>query len=202
MIDSAEDPEKMVNEYLRQMRAELSEARAATAMAMADETRLRSQYERNKSESDEWQKKAELAVQRDDDELAREALRRRSLAQKLTDNYYAQWDSQHDQVAELREALAKLEAKIAEADAKRELIITKQRRAATQEAINSALQSVQGVTADQSLQRMEDKVDQQLARAQAETDLAGQDMDSRFADLERDAQVDSDLADLKKKFGK
>jgi len=202
MIDSAEDPEKMVNEYLRQMRAELSEARAATAMAMADETRLRSQYERNKAESDEWQKKAELAVQRDDDELAREALSRRSLAQKLTDNYYAQWDSQHDQVAELREALAKLEAKIAEADAKRELIITKQRRAATQEAINSALQSVQGVNADQSLERMEDKVDQQLARAQAQTELAGQDMDSRFADLERDAQVDSDLADLKKKYGK
>lgn len=202
MIDAAEDPEKMVNEYLRQMRAELSEARAATAMAMADETRLRSQYERNKAESDEWQKKAELAVQRDDDELAREALNRRSLAQKLTDNYYAQWDSQHDQVAELREALAKLEAKIAEADAKRELIITKQRRAATQEAINSALQSVQGASADQSLDRMEDKVDQQLARAQAQTELAGQDMDSRFADLERDAQVDSDLADLKKKFGK
>ncbi|MEO5953777.1 MAG: PspA/IM30 family protein, partial [Chloroflexia bacterium] len=149
-----------------------------------------------------WQKKAELAVQRDDDELAREALGRRSLAQKLTDNYNAQWTSQHDQVAELRGALAKLEAKIAEADAKRELIITKQRRAATQEAINTALQSVQGVTADQSLQRMEDKVDQQLARAQAETDLAGQDMDSRFADIERDAQVDNDLADLKKKFGK
>ena len=202
MIDAAEDPEKMVNEYLRQMRAELSEARAATAMAMADETRLRSMYERHKAESEEWQHKAELAVQRDDEELAREALNRRATAQSLTDSYYTQWDSQHDQVAELREALAKLEAKIAEADAKRELIITKQRRAATQEAINTALQSVQGVNADQSLQRMEDKVDQDLARAQAQSDLAGQDMDSRFSDMERQAQVDSDLAELKKKYGK
>lgn len=202
MIDSAEDPEKMVNEYLRQMRAELSEARAATAMAMADETRLRAMYERNKAESDEWQKKAELAVQRDDDELAREALNRRTTAQKLTDSYYTQWDSQHDQVAELRDALAKLEAKISEAEAKRDLIITKQRRAATQEAINTALQSVQGAGTDDSLQRMEDKVDQQLAQAQAQAQLAGQDMDSRFADMERQAQVDSDLADLKKKYGK
>jgi phage shock protein A len=143
-----------------------------------------------------------LAVQRDDDELAREALNRRSTAQKLADSYYAQWDSQHDQVAELREALAKLEAKISEAEAKRELIIAKQRRAATQEAINTALQSVQGVNADESLQRMEDKVDQQLARAQAQADLAGQDMDSRFADLERQAEVDADLAELKKKYGK
>ncbi len=202
MIDAAEDPEKMVNEYLRQMRAELSEARAATAMAMADETRLRSQYERNKAESDEWQKKAELAVQRDDDELAREALSRRTTAQQLADSYYTQWDSQHDQVAELRDALAKLEAKISEAEGKREMIIAKQRRAATQEAINTALQSVQGVNTDQSLDRMEDKVDERLARAQAQSELAGQDMDSRFADLERQAQVDSDLAELKKKYGK
>jgi phage shock protein A len=202
MIDSAEDPEKMVNEYLRQMRAELSEARAATAMAMADETRLRSQYERSKAESDEWQRKAELAVQRDDDELAREALTRRSTAQKLADGYYTQWDSQHDQVAELREALAKLEAKISEAEAKRELVIAKQRRAATQEAINTALQTVQGATADQSLDRMESKADERLARAQAQAELAGEDLDSRFTDLETQAEVDSNLADLKKKFGK
>jgi phage shock protein A len=179
MIDAAEDPEKMVNEYLRQMRAELSEARAATALAMADETRLRSQFERNKAESDEWQRKAELAVQHDDDELAREALLRRANAKKLADNYYAQWDSQHDQVAELREALAKLEAKISEAETKRELVIAKQRRAATQEAISSALQSVQGKTADQSMERMEAVADERLAKAQAMAELQGEDMSSR-----------------------
>ena len=92
MIDAAEDPEKMVNEYLRQMRAELSEARAATAMAMADETRLRSMYERNKTQLDEWQRKDELAVQRDQDDLAREALSRKGTAQKLTDGYNSQWE--------------------------------------------------------------------------------------------------------------
>src|SRR3712207_5144444 len=110
MIDAAEDPEKMVNEYLRQMNSEFSEARAATAMAMADETRLRAQYERHKALADEWQRKAEIAVQRDQDDLAREALTRRSSAQKLVDGYQSQWESQHDQVQDLREALAKLEA--------------------------------------------------------------------------------------------
>src|SRR5207248_1372952 len=103
MIDAAEDPEKMVNEFLRQMQAELSEARAATAMAMADETRLRSLYEQNKSQADDWQQKAELAVQNNDDELAKEALTRKATAQKLVDAYYAQWQAQHDQVAELRD---------------------------------------------------------------------------------------------------
>lgn len=202
MIDAAEDPQKMVDEYLRQMRGELSEARAATAMAMADETRLRSQYEQNQAASDEWQQKAELAVQHNDDDLAREALGRKATAQTLADTFNTQWQSQHDQVAELRDALAKLEAKINEAEAKREVIIAKQRRANTQDAINTAMQSVQGLNTDDSLQRMEDKVDQHLATSQAQADLAGQDVDSRFADLERQSQVDTDLAALKQKYGK
>lgn len=202
MIDAAEDPEKMVNEYLRQMRGELSEARAATAMAMADETRLRSQYERFKSESDDWQRKAEMAVQADQDDLAREALTRRSNSQKLSDSYQSQWESQRDQVSDLREALAKLEAKISEAETKRELIIAKQRRAATQEAITNALESMQGPTADASLNRMEAEVDQRLARAQARAELSGEDLDSRFTDLETENQVNTDLAELKRKFNK
>ncbi|HEX8228791.1 MAG TPA: PspA/IM30 family protein [Chloroflexia bacterium] len=202
MIDSAEDPEKMVNEYLRQMREGLSDARAATAMAMADETRLRSNYERYKSESEDWRSKAEMAVQADQDDLAREALTRRASAQKLADNYQAQWESQHDQVGDLREALAKLEAKISEAETKRELIIAKQRRAATQEAITNALQSMDGQTADASLDRMETEVDQRLARAEAMAELSGQDLDSRFSDLETENQVNNDLAELKRKFNK
>jgi phage shock protein A len=202
MIDAAEDPEKMVNEYLRQMRAELSEARAATAMAMADETKLRAQYERHKNDSDEWQRKAEIAVQRDQDDLAREALLRRANAQKLADSYHAQWDSQHDQVGDLREALARLEAKIDEAEAKRELILAKTRRAATQEAITSAMQSVQGRTADESLGRLEAQADERLARAEAMAQLSSQDLDTRFSDLETEAQVENDLAALKEKMGK
>jgi len=202
MIDAAEDPEKMVEEFLRQMRTELSEARAATAMAMADETRLRSQYERSKSDADDWQRKAELAVQRDDDELAREALLRRNNSQKLADTYNTQWEAQHDQVQELRSALAKLEAKILEAEAKKEQIIATNRRAATQEAITSAMQSVQGTTADSSLGRMETVADQRLAKAQAMAELSSQDLDSRFSDLESQSAVESDLADLKKQMGK
>ncbi|MFL5732535.1 MAG: PspA/IM30 family protein [Chloroflexia bacterium] len=202
MIDAAEDPEKMVEEYLRQMRAELSEARAATAMAMADETRMRSQFERAKSEADDWQRKAELAVQRDDDELAKEALLRRNTSQKLADTYNAQWEAQHDQVQELRTALAKLEAKISEAEAKKEMVIAKTRRAATQEAITSAMQSVQGVTADSSLGRMEAVADERLAKAQAMAELSSQDLDTRFSDLESQSAVETDLADLKKKMGK
>jgi len=202
MIDAAEDPEKMVNEFLRQMQAELSEARAATAMAMADETRLRSLYEQNKSQADDWQQKAELAVQNNNDELAKEALVRKATAQQLVDGYYAQWQAQHDQVADLQDALSKLEAKINEADAKRQLIIAKQTQASTQEAINTAMQSVQSPGIDDGMSRMEQTVDDRLAKAQAVSQLQGQDLDSQFSDLETQSQVNSDLAALKQKYGK
>ncbi len=202
MIDAAEDPEKMVDEFLRQMQGELSEARAATAMAMADETRMRAQYERSKAESDDWQHKAELAVQHSDDELAREALLRRNNTQKIADGYNSQWTAQHDQVQELRTALAKLEAKISEAQAKRDLIIAKNRRAATQEAVTSALNSIQGTTADSSLSRMETVADERLAKANAMAQLSSEDLDTRFSDLESSQQVETDLTDLKKQMGK
>lgn len=202
MIDAAEDPEKMVEEYLRQMRAELSEARAATAMAMADETKLRAHFEQNKTQTEDWQRKAQMAVQRGDDELAREALLRRNNAQKLADNYNSQWDAQHDQVQELRTALAKLEAKISEAEAKRDLIIAKTRRAATQEAITSTMNSIQGASAEGGLTRMEAAADERLAKASAMAELSNQDLDTRFSDLENQQQVDTDLADLKKQMGK
>ena len=69
-------------------------------------------------------------------------------------------------------------------------------------AVFAALQSVQGRTADESLGRMETQVDERLARADAMAQLAGDDLDSRFSDLETEQQVESDLADLKSKMGK
>jgi phage shock protein A len=202
MIDAAEDPQKMVEEYLRQMRQELEEARAATALAMADETRLQARYQQAQTQADDWQHKAELAVRADDDALAREALTRKRTAQTLADSFRAQWQAQHDQVADLRDALARLEAKIAEAEAKRDLIIAKLHRAQTQEAITDAVQNIQDRGADQSLERLEERADDRLAQAQSLGQLTNQSLDQRFSDLETQSAVDSDLAALKQRLGK
>jgi phage shock protein A len=202
LIDAAEDPEKMVNEYLRQLQQELEEARAATAMAMADETRMQARYQQAHDQAADWQHKAELAVQRDDDTLAREALTRKRTAQTLADGFRVQWQAQRDQVTDLRDALAKLEAKIAEAEAKRDLIIAKLHRAQTQEAITATVQQIQDHGMDNSLERMEGRVDDRLARAEALGQLTSQNLDQRFADLETEAAVDSDLAALKQRLGK
>ena len=202
MIDAAEDPQAMVNEYLRQLQGELDEARSATALAMADDTRLQARYQQAQNDADGWEQKAELAVRQDDDNLAREALTRKRTSQSLADGFHAQWQAQHDQVAELQDGLSKLSAKIAEAEAKRDLIISKAHEAQTQEAINATQQTIQDQGMDNTLQRMGDKVDDRLAQAQAMGQLTSQNLDQRFDELETQSAVDQDLAAMKQRLGK
>lgn len=203
MIDNAEDPEKMVGEYVRQLNEQLSEARAATAQAMAVEQDMQGKYQRQANIANDWQDKAEMAVRADNDELATEALTRRAGVLKLSEAYKQQYDAQHDQVSELRQALANLEAKISEAMAKREAIQAKLARARSQRAINEANASMNSEADDRSFGRMERKADEELARAQAEGELIGDNsLEDQFRDLETTSQVQDELAALKSRMGR
>ncbi len=90
MLDKAEDPEKMANEYLRQLTNELYEARTGVAQAMADETRLEQRRIAAEAEVEQWQIKAERALRAGDEALAKAALARKVQAQKLAEQYRAQ----------------------------------------------------------------------------------------------------------------
>lgn len=203
MIDNAEDPEKMVAQYLIQLSDQLGEARAATAQAMAVEQNLQGQYQTYVNQVNDWQDKAAMAVRANNDQLATEALTRKAGAQKLADTYKAQYDAQAQQVQALRDALAQLEAKISEAQAKQQIIQAKLSRAQSQTAINQANQSLQSTTGDDSFARMENKADQSLYTAQAQGELLqGNNLNQQFSDLETQNQVQSDLAALKAQMGK
>jgi phage shock protein A len=201
MLDKAEDPEKMVNEYMRQLQEQLYEAKTAGASAMADETKLHNKMVTFQAESDQWQGKAEAAVRANDDELAKAALGRKANAQKMADTYKQQYEMQDEQVEQLQDALVRLEARISEAKAKKELIIAKKNRAETQEAIQRTVRGLGNVNAMDKLGQMEERVDDRLAQADAMAKLEGDSLDSRFADLERDTAVEDELAALKAKMG-
>jgi phage shock protein A len=201
MLDKAEDPEKMVNEYMRQLQEQLYEAKTAVASAMADETKLHNKMVTFQAESDQWQGKAEAAVRANDDELAKAALGRKANAQKMADTYKQQYEMQDEQVEQLQDALVRLEARISEAKAKKELIIAKKNRAETQEAIQRTVRGLGNVNAMDKLGQMEERVDDRLAQADAMSKLEGDSLDSRFADLERDTAVEDELAALKAKMG-
>lgn len=201
MLDSAEDPEKMANEYLRQLTNELYEARTNVASSMADETRLEQRAAQHQGEVDSWTSKAEAALRAGDEDLARAALQRKVQSQNLATQYEQQYLAQKEQVDALQEALVTLETRIAETKAKQELIIAKKNRAQTQRAIQQTAQSIGRVNAIDKLDRLEEKVDDELAQANAMAQLQGDSLENRFRDLEKKSAVDSELEELKRKMG-
>ncbi len=201
MLDRAEDPEKMVNEYLRQLTENLNEAKISVAGAMADETKLHSKMVEHQAQADQWQSKAQTALGAGDEELARAALSRKLQAQKIADGYRQQYEAQDQQVEELQEALIKLESRIAEARSKRELIIAKQNRAQTQEAIQRTVAGLGNITAMDKLGQLEERVDDRLNRADALDRLNRGTLEARFEELEGDQELDAELAALKRSMG-
>ncbi len=201
MLDRAEDPEKMVNEYLRQLNTNLSEAKVSVASAMADETKLHTKMVEHQSQADQWQRKAGAALNAGDEDLARQALSRKLQTQKLADSYKQQYESQDQQVEELQDALVKLEQRISEARAKRELIIAKQNRAQTQEAIQRTVRGLGDMNAMDKLGQLEERVDDQLARADALAQLNRGTLESKFEDLEANQELDAEMEALKRSMG-
>ncbi len=201
MLDNAEDPEKMANEYLRQLNNELFEAKTSVAASMADATKLNRQEAEYKAHVDEWSRKAEAALRANNEELARAALQRKVQASKLADQYTQQSDQQEQQVEQLQQALVQLETRISETQAKRDLIIAKQNRAQTQEAVQRTVRGLNNVNALDKLDQLDQRLDERLDRADAMAKLEGGTLENQFRDLERDQEVDSELAELKRKLG-
>jgi phage shock protein A len=201
MLDSAEDPEKMANEYLRQLSNEEYEVKASVAQAMADATRLNRLEAQYMAETESWDRKAEAALKAGDEALAKGALSRKVQANKLYGEYTQQSDAQEEQVVKLQEALVALQTRIAETRAKRDLIVAKKNRAQTQEAIQRTVRRASEVSALDKLDQLEQRVDERLDRAEAMAKLEGDTLENKFKDLERDTEVDAELAELRRRIG-
>ncbi len=201
MIDRAEDPEKVIKQLLADMQSQLVQVKTQVAASIADEKQLQQRWQDAQQQADEWQRKAELAVEKGQDDLAREALTRRNAFQQTADGFKEQYTQQAAQVSELKEALGQLEAKITEAETKKDLLIARSRRAKAETQIRTTLAGMDTGSALGEFERMEDKVNQQEARAAALGELEHDTLDDRFKALETQTEVDDQLAALKAKKG-
>jgi phage shock protein A len=199
LLDRSEDPEKVIKQLLMDMHTQLLEAKTQVAAAIADQKQLHDHSAEAQTQADEWQHKAELAVEKGEDDLARQALARRATFQQTADGFKEQYEKQSLQVGTLKDALAQLEAKIDEAEAKQDLLIARSRRAVAETGIRTTLSGLDHSGALASFERMEDKVDQQEARAAALGELESTSLEERFAELETSEQVEHELAELKAK---
>ena len=203
-LTKAEEPEKVLNQLTIEMQEQLVDTKQKVAAAIADEKRLQRQYQEAAGEAKQWEEKATVAVEKQRDGLAREALARRNEAQQLADEYNIQWDKQRQAVGQLKEHLRALEVKIGEANRKKHLLIARQKRAKAQKAIHETMAGMKDSSAFDTFDRMEQKVGDIEARADAAAEMADFERDSledEFTALETKGNVDDDLAALKAKVG-
>src|SRR5437763_12310202 len=201
LISKAEDPEKVIRQLILDMNNQLIQVKTQVAASIADERLLQKRYEDNQKKADEWQRKAELAVERGQDDLAKEALARKRTFQETADGFKQQWTDQSAQVEQLKEALGQLELKISEAQTKKDLLIARSRRAKTETNIRKTLAGVDAGGALSEFERMEEKVEEDEARAKAYADLDQDTLDTKFRHLEQEDAVNKELEELKARKG-
>ena len=205
LISRSEDPEKMLNQVIIEMNNQLVEARKQVAVAIADEKRLRKQWEAELNLARDWKKKAMMAIRAGDDGLAKEALQRKKEHEELSEQYQKQWESQKNGVEQLKNALKLLNNKIEEAKRKKNLLIAKKKRAEAQQTIQQTMSGLQEASAFETFDRMEKRIDQMEAEAEAAAELAGQmtgdTLQQKFDQLEAASGVDMDLLELKEEMG-
>lgn len=204
LINKSEDPEKMLNQITSDMNEQLIQVKQEVASAIADEKKLQREYQKAKNEAMQWEKKAELAVSKGEEGLAIQALERHEVAQQEADGYEKQWMAQKEAVDKLKGALNQLNSKIQEAHRKKNLLAARQKRAEATKKINKTMSSLSDTSAFDTFSRMEEKVNQLEAKADAEAELnnelSGKSLDDDFKKLEAESNVQDKLAALKAKM--
>jgi len=201
LIDKAEEPEKMIKQVILDMQNQLLQVKTQVAIAIADQHLLEKKKLENEDKVQEWMHKAELAVDKKHDDLARAALLRVESYREMSVNFAQQVEDQKAQVENLKSALRSLDQKLAEANAKADLLIAQHRRA---RAVSRATDAQSGMSANAksaTFDRMKHKVAREEAVGEAKTALLADDVEDRLAALEKEDRVEQLLTELKTKRG-
>ena len=197
LVSDAEDPVKILDQSVADMQEDLVKLRQAVAMAIASQKRLENQANQAKEQIKNWFSRAELAIKKGEDDLAREALNRKKTFQETFESLSSQFQSQNGQVEKLKKSLLLLERKIAEAKTKKDMLKARAQAAKAQQQIQSAVGDLDSKSAMAAFERMEDKVEALEASGQASLELAGEDLESKFAALEGGDDVERELETLR-----
>ncbi len=197
LVDKAEDPEKLLKQIVLDMENQLMQVKTQVAIAIADEHLLEKKRVEQEKQAAEWRRKAELAVGKGHDDLARAALERALSHDQLTAGFAAQAEDQKHEADELRQALRKLEQKLGETRAHCEMLAAEHRRA---KVVGRAAQArnAAGPDRERSLDRMKSRVQVQSATNAATAEvLAPESLEDRFKALENQDRIELLLNEIK-----
>jgi phage shock protein A len=201
MVSKAEDPEKILEQSIIDMQEDLVQLRQAVARSIATQKRTEQQYNKNQTDSNQWQQRAQLALSKGDETLAREALQRKKTSADTAAQLKAQLDNQGGQVQTMKKNLIALESKISEAKTKKDMLKARVQAAKANEQLQGTMGSLSTGGSMAAFDRMEEKVLEMEARSQAVGELGGVNIESQFAALESGSDVDDELAAMKAQMG-
>ena len=205
LISRAENPEKMLNQLVLDMRSQLAKAKQQVAGAIADEKKLQAQAEGEKKQAEDWEKRAMLAVQEGRDDLAKQALLRHAEHLSAAIQLDETWRKHRAETESLKNSLRTLNDKIEEAKRKKNILIARQRRAEAQKRIHETMSSIGDKSAFETFERMSEAIADSerkaLASAELSEELSGDSLAKQFTALEYKADADTQLLALKQKMG-
>jgi phage shock protein A len=199
LIDQAEDPEKMIKQVILDMQNQLLQVKTQVAISIADQHVLERKLKENEESEQQWLRRAEMAVDKSDDGLARAAVERAMSHKSMAGSFRQQVEDQKTQVENLKSALLKLQQKLAEAQSKSDMLIAQHRRSRAMGKAAEASLSMGDDSKSAAFDRMKNKVQHSESAAQAHSELLADDVDDRFAAMEKDREIDRLLADIKAK---
>lgn len=196
----------MLNQLIIDMNEQLFESKKSVASAIADEKKIERQMMQHFDQSNDWEKKARLALKAGDENLAKEALVRKQELENLGSQYKTQWEAQHASVEKLKQALRQLQQKIEEAQRKKNLLVARSKRAEAQKRIQQTIGGMSDTSAFDAFDRMAAKVDRIEAEADALQEIEdmsdNSSLEKKFLELETsDLSAELLLEDFKKKEG-
>jgi phage shock protein A len=197
LVGAAEDPEKILEQAVMDMQEDLVQLRQAVAGAIAAQKRTERQCSQAESTAAEWYQRAQLALQKGEENLAREALTRKKSYQETATAMKGSLGQQNAVVTQLKENMRALESKISEAKSKKDMYIARARSAKASERLQEMMGNLNTGSALSAFERMEEKVIQLESRSEAIAELGTNDLEKKFLSLEGAEDVDSELAAMK-----
>jgi len=201
LVDRAEEPEKMIKQVILDMQNQLLQVKTQVAISIADQHVLERKLKESEDAEQQWLKRAEMAVDKRDEALARAALERSMNYKTMAESFRQQVEDQKTQVENLKTALGKLQEKLAEAQAKSDVLIAQHRRSRAMGKASEAGSAMGDGSKAAAFDRMKNKVETSEATAQARSELLADDVEEKFAAMEKEREIDRLLAELKAKRG-
>ena len=208
LIARAENPEKMLEQVILDMREQQTRAKQEVALAIAEERKLKAQVEGEARQAQEWERRAMLALQQGRDDLARQALLRQQEYAQRAQSLHETWQRHAADTERVKDALRQLQVRIEEAQRKKNLLIAKQKRAQAQKRIHETMSGLSDTSAFETFERMAQKIEHTerlaLAAAEVSEELSGDPLEKQFKALEAGStseDIEYRLLEMKEKMG-